>query len=195
MAAMSKPGTGRGLTTSSAHRRPYASVIASRTGAGRTAAPSTRSSCSSTDRTALTLQPLDEPGAQLRPVLGVLEGVVDEGADVAAGVAEVVASAPVHHDVHRVALGDQQLHGVSELQLAPRARGDPVERVEDRDVEEVTTGRGERGRRLLGGRLLDHAVDLLDVLVVGVADVEHAVRGDLLARDVERAEHAAAVPV
>src|SRR6185312_9600658 len=188
MAAMSKPGTGRGLTTSSAHRRPYASVIASRTGAGRTAAPSTRSSCSSTDRIGLTLQPLDEPGAQLRPVLGAFEGVVDEGADVAAGVAEVVAAAAVHHDVHGVALGDQQLDGVGELQLATRTRGDPVERVEDRDVEEVAARRGERGRRLVGAGLLDHAVDLFDVGVVGVADVEHAVGGDLLAGDVERAE-------
>src|SRR6478609_5714192 len=123
MAAMSKPGTGRGLTTSSAHRRPYASVIASRTGAGRTAAPSTRSSCSSTDRTGLTLQPLDEPGAQLGPVFGVLEGEVDEGPDVAAGVAEVVAAAAVHDDVHGVSLRDQQLDGVGELQFTPRARG------------------------------------------------------------------------
>src|SRR6185295_8669576 len=109
MAAMSNPGTGRALTTSSAHRRPYASVIASRTGAGRTAASSTRSSCSSTDRTGLALQPLDEPGPELWPVLRGFEGEVDERPDVAAGVAKVVTTAAVHHDVHRVPLRDQQL--------------------------------------------------------------------------------------
>ena len=59
---------------------------------------------------------------------------------------------------------------------SPPAPGrDPVERVEDRPVEQVAPGRGERGRapRRLG--LLDHAVHPLDVLVVGVVDVEDAV--------------------
>src|SRR6185312_14051413 len=109
MAAWSNPGSGRAVTTSSAQRSPWASEIATRTGAGRTAAASTRRSCSSTDRTVgSAVQPSGQPFAQVGTVLRVLQREVDEGADVAARVAQVVAAAAVHDDVDRVALGDQQ---------------------------------------------------------------------------------------
>ena len=48
------PGSGRAATTSSALRRPCASAIGTRTGAGRTAPDRIRASCSSTDRTGVT---------------------------------------------------------------------------------------------------------------------------------------------
>ena len=48
------PAAARDATTSSAQRRPCASEIATRTGAGLIAVPRIRSSCSSTDRTGVT---------------------------------------------------------------------------------------------------------------------------------------------
>src|SRR5690606_14358594 len=130
---------------------------------------------------------------QARTVLRIVQREVDRGSQETAGIAEVVAGTAVHHHVHRVPFLDQQAHGVGELEFTPAARGDSPQRVEDGAVQQVAAGRGERRRGLVGGRLLHHAVDLLDVSVTGVGDVEDAVGGDLLFRDVERAQHAAAV--
>src|SRR5690606_2105777 len=131
MAAWSNPGSGRAETTSSAQRSPCASEIATRTGAGRTAADRIRSSCSSTVRTASsTVQSGGQPGTQVGADLRVVEREVDDGADVAGRVAEVVAATAVHDHVDRVPLADHQRDGVGELQLAARTRLDAVERVE-----------------------------------------------------------------
>src|SRR5690606_2838363 len=116
------------------------SEIATRTGAGRTAAERIRSSCSSTVRTASTFQAGGQPGTQVGADVGVGEGEVDVGAGVPGRVAEVVAAAAVHHHVDGVALLDQEGDGVGELQLAARARLDPVEGVEDGPVEQVAAG-------------------------------------------------------
>ncbi|SKU22795.1 Uncharacterised protein [Mycobacteroides abscessus subsp. abscessus] len=71
MAAWSNPGNGRAVTTSSAHNKPWASAIATRTGRGATAAAVTLACCSSTERTGAFLTPTPAartiPGRAARP--------------------------------------------------------------------------------------------------------------------------------
>src|SRR5215470_8971468 len=177
--------------TSSAHSIPCASEIATRIGAGRMAAASTRASCSSTDLIATvsqrpgSLQATAKPGCQLAAVVGMVESEVDGSLEQPDRVTNIVPSTAMHHYMHRVALLDQQRDGVGELQFATGARLDAAQRVEDRPVEQVPAGRGVGGRGVLRFWLLDHAVHALDVFGGGVADVEHAVSRDLLARQVE----------
>ncbi len=97
------------------------------------------------------------------------------------------------HDVHRVFFGDQQRYGIGELKFTSGTGLDAPERVEDRPIQQIAADRGQGGRGLVGCGLLDHATDPLDIVGVGVGDVEAAVGGNLLARHVERAQHAAAV--
>jgi hypothetical protein len=106
-----------------------------------------------------------------------------------------VAPAAVHHNMHRMALINQQRDRVGELELAASAGDDPAQRVEHCAVQQVATGRREGGRRCLGRRLLHHPVHPFDLRVVGVVDVEHPVGGDLLARDIKSTQHAATVPL
>src|SRR5690606_41845194 len=103
MAAWSNPGSGRAETTSSAQRSPCASEIATRTGAGRTAADRIRASCSSTVRTASsTVQSGGQPGTQVGADLPVVEREVDDGADGAGRAAEDLAATAADDPLYRV---------------------------------------------------------------------------------------------
>src|SRR6476620_2090550 len=160
MAAWSKPGSGRSVTTSSAHSSPWASEIATRTGRGATAAAVTIVCCSSTDRKFLPpellgirpLQSVDQPFAQRWAVLVHVQRKVNRSSEVAAGISEIVSRASVHDDVNGMAFLDEEGDGVGELELAACAGFDPPQRIEDRAVEEIATCGGERGRRILDGR-------------------------------------------
>src|SRR5690242_2496555 len=172
MAAWSKPGSGRSVTTSSAHIRPCASAIATRTGRAATAAAVTRACCSSTERTTRLSrsrgrdvsavdqpQTFHQPPPQIGPVVVALQRKVNRSLEVAAGISQVVSIAAMDNDVHRMALVDQQRDRVGQLDLTARPARDAAQRVEDRPVEHVPAGRGIVRRRILGLRLLVHAFD------------------------------------
>ena len=101
----------------------------------------------------------------------------------------------MHDDVHRLPLLDQQRNGVGELQFATGARLDPAQRVKDLAVQDVSARRGQVRRRVGRLGLLHHALELLDVRVVGVGqflDVEDAVGADPVAGHLDRAQHRSA---
>src|SRR6478735_4668524 len=131
MAAWSKPGSGRSVTTSSAHSKPCASAIATRTGRAATAAAVTRACCSSTERTR-RLSPLrgrrdvsavdqpqtfHQPPPQFGPVVVALQRKVNRSLEVAARISQVVSVTAMDDDVHRMALVDQQRDRVGQLDL------------------------------------------------------------------------------
>src|SRR6478752_3494312 len=174
MAAWSNPGSGRSVTTSSAHIRPCASAIATRTGRGATAAACTRACCSSTDRTmrlsvtepgcgapgpmqSLLLsqaQSRNQPAAQVRAVVITIQGKVNRSLEVPAGISQVVSRSAVHHDVDGMALVDEQRDGIGELDLAADPTLHAPQRVENRPVQNIAAGRGIERRRIGGLGLL-----------------------------------------
>src|SRR5215212_6781952 len=164
MAAWSKPGSGRSVTTSSAHIRPCASAIATRTGRGATAAAVTRACCSSTERTKRLSdvagppdpsavdqpQPFHQPPPQIGAVVVALQGKVNRSLEVASGISQVLSITAMHDDVYRMTLVDQQCDRVRQLDLATRTPRHPAQRVEHRTVEHVPARRSVRRRRILG---------------------------------------------
>src|SRR5271166_5020177 len=136
MAAWSNPGSGRSVTTSSAHIRPCASAMATRTGLGATAAAITRACCSSTERTACLsavecgpgtrllfgqAQSFDQPAPQVWAIVVTIQCKVNRSFEVASGISQVVSRAAVHDDVYRMALLDQQRDRVGQLDLTAAA--------------------------------------------------------------------------
>ena len=71
---------------------------------------------------------------QYRSVLRVAETEFDSGWNEAGGIAEVVADAIMYHDVVRVAFGDEQIDGVSKLQLPALAWLDAAKGVKNRAI-------------------------------------------------------------
>ena len=88
--------------------------------------------------------------------------------------------------------GDQQSNGVGELDLASDSVVDPPQRVEDRPVQDVPAGSGVERRRIVRLGFFDHALTRMTFRIIGVGqslDVEDAVRADLVARNLDRAQH------
>ena len=81
----------------------------------------------------------------------------------------------VDDDVHRVSLGDHQLDGIGDLNFPTLARLGAGQGLEDLPVQQVAAGGSEIRRGVFEVRLFDHAVDLLDLRVIGVGgDIENA---------------------
>ena len=125
---------------------------------------------STTAPASMTTLPSTRDSGVHRPVDPALERVEDQpvGLEHVLELARVLP--PAVHDVgpdHEAAI-DQVLDGVGDLQLVPRARRDPRDRLEDLRAEHVDAHQGEVAPRLL--RLLHEAHDFA---VAQLGDAEH----------------------
>src|SRR5690606_13417928 len=120
----------------------------------------------------------------------------DNGTQVVAAVAGVIAAALEDDAVHRAAdplVGRELLEGVGQLDLAAAARLGLAEYLEDGRVEDVAADDGEVGRRVGGVGLLDQTADPDDVGVLGGLDGGGTVEVDLLGGHFHEGDDAAAV--
>ena len=90
---------------------------------------------------------------QCRSVLRVAETEFDAGWNEAGGIAEVVGDAIMHHDVAGMALRDEQIDGVSKLQLPALTGSDTAEGAKNRAVQKVAPRVYQIRRRILNRRL------------------------------------------
>src|SRR5690606_13346821 len=137
--------------------------------------------------------PFDEPVPQFRPVLGIFQREVHRSFEETTRISQVVSPTAVDHHVHWMSLRDQQRYGIGKLQLTSGTGSDPLQRVEDRSIQQIPAHGRQSGRRFLRGWLLHHPPHPLHIRFPGVLHVEGPVSGDLLPRHVERAQHGAAV--
>src|SRR5690606_40459476 len=95
-----------------------------------------------------------EPGPEVRAEVLTFAREPDNGTQVVAAVAGVIAAALEDDAVHRAAdplVGRELLEGVGQLDLAAAARLGLAEYVEDGRDEDVAADGGEVGRRVGGG--------------------------------------------
>lgn len=124
-----------------------------------------------------------KPGLEVRSQIFTFARESDNGTQIVAAVAGVIAAALEDHAVHRAAdllVRRELLEGVGELDLAAAARLGLAQYVEDGGVEYVAPDDRVVRRGVGDVGLLDQVGDLDDVAVLGGVDGGAAVEVDLL---------------